>query len=100
MTMPIDYHSLFDDDARRTPSALSRELHEVLAAHPAPSLYRERLRKKLMAAAVDEKFYRRDSARRVVVALTVVMTVLLSVVGLILWRNNAHGESGLALLSR
>ena len=97
--MPIDYYSLFDDDARRTPSALSRELHAVLAAHPAPSLYRERLRKKLMAAAVDEKIYRRDSARQVAVALTVVMTVLLSVVGLILWRNNAHGASGLALFS-
>jgi hypothetical protein len=98
--MPRNYQSLFDDDARRTPPSLKRELHDVLASHPAPSLYRENLRKKLMAAALDEKFYRRDSARRVVVALTVVMTVLLSVVGLILWRNNAHGESGLALLSR
>lgn len=98
--MPIDYHLLFDDDARRTPPALKRELHEVLGAHPAPSLYRESLRKKLMAAAGDEKFYRRDSARRALVALTVVMTVLLSVVGLILWHNNAHGENGLALLSR
>ena len=98
--MPMDYRSLFDDDARRTPPALKRELHDVLGTHPAPSLYRERLRKKLMAAAGDEKFYRRDSARRVVFALTLVMTVLLSVVGLILWHNNARGENGLAILSR
>ena len=98
--MSVDYRSLFDADARRLPHELRHELHDVLAAHPAPSLYRENLRRKLMTAALDEKFYQPDTARRVVVALTVVMTIALSVVGFILWRNNAHGDSGLALLSR
>jgi hypothetical protein len=98
--MTIDYRSLFDDESQRTPRALRRELQGVLAAHPAPSDYRERLRQKLMKAARDENFYRRDSARRVLIALTVVMTVLLSVVGLIVLRNNAHGERPLALLWR
>lgn len=98
--MSLDYHSLFDDDAWRLPPELRHELHDVLAARPAPSAYRETLRRKLMAAAVDEKFYRRDTARRALIAATVVMTVVLPVLGLILWRNNTHGAIRLALLSR
>jgi hypothetical protein len=100
MSIPIDYRWLFDDESQSTPRALRRELQDVLSAHPAPPDYRERLRRKLMTAASDENFYRRDSARRVLVALTVVVTVLLSLVGFIVWRNSAHGERRLALLWR
>ena len=50
--MSLDYHSLFDDDAWRLPPELRHELHDVLAAHPAPSAYRETLRRKLMAAEI------------------------------------------------
>src|SRR5258708_2624414 len=98
--MSLDYRSLFDDDARRLPPELRHELHDVLSSHPAPSDYRESLRRRLMAAAVDEKFYHRDTARRVLIALTVVMTVMLSVLGLIVWHNNTRGGFRAALLSR
>jgi hypothetical protein len=100
MSIPLDYRSLFDNESQHTLRALRRELQDALSAHPAPPDYRERLRRKLMTAASNENFYRRDSARRVLVALTVVMTVLLSLVAFIVWRNSTHSERRLAPLSR
>ncbi len=78
----IDYRALFDGD-----TALAHELEDLLAVHPAPDAYRERLRRQLLAAASDEHFYRRAVSRRVLVAASVVAPVLLSVVGLIAWRT-------------
>lgn len=82
----IDYLALFGDTEAPALANLSRELRDVMAAHPPPPNYRDRLRGELMAAARDKEFYRTETRNRLAVAMGVVLTVLISVVGLIAWR--------------
>src|SRR5712691_7380490 len=91
MRKPIDYRVLFSTETTSAQLPLARELGDLLAVRPAPEDYRENLRSQLLAAARDENFYRRAISRRLLLAMSVVVTVLLSVVGLIAWRN--HGAT-------
>ena len=87
MSNSIDYHSLFGGEKSLSLTELTQELEDLLTVHPAPQGYRERLRGQLMAMARDERFYRRGVRRRLLVAMSVVLTVLISVVGLIVLRS-------------
>ncbi len=87
MRKPIDYRVLFSTETTSAQLPLARELGDLLAVRPAPAGYRENLRGQLMAAARDENFYRRAISRRLLLAMSVVVTVLLSVVGLVAWRS-------------
>jgi hypothetical protein len=88
MTRALDYLTVFTDDGGRSLAALTGELHVLLSATPTPRPdYRERLRSQLLAAARDERFYRGDVSRRFVLAMAIVLSVLVSVVGVIAWRS-------------
>ncbi|MBI5879678.1 MAG: hypothetical protein HZB53_18690 [Chloroflexi bacterium] len=90
MKKRIDYLALFGGTEPPPLDHLQRELSDVMAVHPAPRPYRERLRGQLVAAARAKRFDRRETRDRIVLAMGVVVTVLVSVVGLIAWR--ALGE--------
>lgn len=87
MRKRIEHRALLTEEAAQSLAALTRELEDLLTVHPAPAHYREHLRGQLLAAARDENFYRRDVPRRTLIAMSVVVSVLLSVIGLIAWRN-------------
>ena len=88
MSKSVDYRTLFSDERERSP--LAHELEAVLAVHPAPEAYRESLRAELLAAARDERIYKQDITRRLLLSMTVVVAVALSVAGLISWRNRVN----------
>jgi hypothetical protein len=75
------------NDAAATPfGKLSHELADLLMVRPAPISYRKRLREQLLAAARDERIYRREFSRQLLTATVLAMIVLSSVSGLIVWR--------------
>jgi len=86
MKKQIDYRVLFGGEESPRLEQLAHELSDVMAAHPAPAAYRDRLRGQLVAAARARRFDRRAARDRVFVAMGVVLTVLVSVVGVIAWR--------------
>jgi hypothetical protein len=90
MKRSINYRALFGSEDQEATAALVNELEALLAVHPAPQDYRESLRAKLLAAAGDERIYRRGITRRLVISMAVVVTLGLSVAGLIAWRNQRH----------
>jgi hypothetical protein len=87
MTRPIGYHALFGEEGDGNSGTLARELELLLAVHPAPQTYRQKLRAQLLNAANDEGFYSRRFTRRMGVAMTVVVAIGLAVAGLIAWRS-------------
>ena len=88
MRKGLDYRAIFTGDGARSLSELTGELHDLLTDVHAPSPgYREKLRSQLMAAARDERFYRKGVPRRLVLAMTIVLSVLVSVIGVIAWRS-------------
>lgn len=90
MKRSVGYRALFDEDSRVHSAGLAHELEDMLAVHRAPEAYRTALRAKLLAAAGDERIYRRGVRTQLLVAMAVVVTLGLSVVGLIAWRNYNH----------
>jgi hypothetical protein len=90
MKRSVGYRALFDEDNRVHSTGLAHELEDILAVHRAPEAYRTALRAKLLAAAGDESNYRRSVRTHLLVAMAVVVTLGLSVAGLIAWRNFNH----------
>lgn len=86
----MDYLALFGDAETPALANLTRELRDVMTAHPPPPSYRDRLRGELMAAARAKGLHRTDTRNRLVLAMGVVLTVLISLVGLIAWRAMAE----------
>lgn len=91
MISGMNYRALFTESEGRSLKGLTGELHDLLATIPAPNPgYREKLRGQLMAAARDERFYRAGVPRQLVLAMAVVLSVLISVVGFVAWRSLAE----------
>ncbi len=96
MSKAIDYRALFDEETADSLRALARELHDLLSPHPAPLDYRESLRTKLLAAANDESFYAHGFSRRLIFAMSVVVSALIIVLSYIAWRSQASRANQLS----
>lgn len=77
---------ILNDAAATTFDKLPHDLADLLTVRPAPVSYRQRLREQLLAAARDERIYRREFSRQLLTAMVLTMIVLSSVSGLIIWR--------------